>query len=1765
MVKKQRLTYFFIGVMLALFASICVCLGVIMSGHVDTTRLVVYSGSAEKVYDGTPLTSDAYGIKGGTLEKGHRLVVLTYGSQTNEGASFNSFDYYIVDEEGNSVTDQYRVIKRPGILIVREEGWIDWEKYKDLKDYLDRNGEADWESAGLDLGGLNLEDLVGKSWDELTDEEKEMLEKLLAGLIAGELGGDGSSGGDGGSGGSGVAGFDKNLQDEGNGFGDEPDRLIFEFYAEKDASYYLRYENFGDYNGRGWEYATEYTKSPVSPMYYTGFALYNSGKDFYQVRVKNAEDNGLYYLPYYGITGITDEVGDIRFNRQASEYPATITDYDYLSDDTPLSLPNELAKYEKTYRTFVRKEYLEIEDHLKNELRSLTWFNSVGKELVRDIQTFVQNSATYNLNFAKFPEGEDMVMYFLTEGREGICQHYAAAATMIYRAYGIPARFTCGYKVNAVANEWTEVTAKYGHAWVEIYVDGLGWVPIEVTGSSYDEARRNTLQISTATLEKVYDGTPFSVDEAIRWEVITGNLQTGHYIVPVVDYYPELIDRVGSYTNDGYSYAIIDDWGNDVSGEYEIVSADYGTLTITARELFIKTASASVEYTGNYIYLVEFEVLEGLALTDNLYISDCTMETEIGVYDNSFVFDVIDENGDSVYDQYVIDYSEGVLEITKIHVDVYTNDYSHVYNGSFAINEEYMLFGNLVYGHTHKAIVGSTVNLIKDIGEGAENEFEIVILDNANNDVTDLYYDVNYNYGWLEVVPIPIYIETESESKDYDGTPLRKEEYHLYGNLLTGHEINVISYASITEIGSVENVMEYTIIDAEGNDVSSYYQVSEYWGTLEVNQITIWITTASDSKIYDGKPLFNVEYTSVGNLLDGHEIRLVGDAVSITKAGIIVNENKYGIYDTATSEEVVGIYNIEYFYNSLEVFKKEISLTTGSGEHVYDGMPFSVESFTVVPDLGDGDYVEELSYSEIIEVGETENILDYVIRNKDNEDVTSCYDITEIWGQLKVFKARIGIITATDEKVYDGTALYNEGYTLTGELLEGHEIRRIGELCSITEPGTIDNVNEYSVFEIGTNDDVSISYDIDYEVGKLTVKAIEITIKNFGKTKTYDGTPLTCIDKEIISGALMVGHELSLASGVSITEVWESPRKNANEYIVIDSQTEQDVSKYYSIKYSNGNLVINPITIEITTPTAKKVYDGTPLYNYEDLTYKGKLLSSHKIEVLDYSQIVEVGEIPNELNCAIVDGEGNVVTEDYYVIKYVLGKLTILDSQGDTGDNEGGSGGTGGDTDDDGGSDGTGGSGGTGGTESDHSGNLATSSGNMMDSYYKLLFTVKSGKAGSLYLRDYSYGDYNGSGFDQANAFESSISPLHYLALALEQAGVESHSIQVTVKDKNAINLLPYYSADGTASNDIEVSYADTFYALLGYSYDYFTDEEISLPFELTAHELEYRQHVYNNYTDIDSSLKSYLLSVFNSKYDLTNKKQLIQDLATKVQNCASYSFGFDFNESLDIIRQFISSKMGICQHYAATATMLYRAYGIPARFTTGFVVHDLNANTITSVYGKNAHAWVEVYIDGMGWIPVEVTGTTSSDSESQPEKPILNISSMPAKKVYDGTPLVCPEYTCSDIDSLHEGHKIVVTDSASITKVGKLSNEIKVIIVDADGNNVSSEYTINMFYSLLEVETREIIVKTESRKVAFGSVQELRGAVEDISVVLSSDQTIGGLVEGHTITATCVGYVNRYGKCENALKDVKIIDKDGKDVTVYYAIQFDYGMLEIG
>ena len=109
--------------------------------------------------------------------------------------------------------------------------------------------------------------------------------------------------------------------------------------------------------------------------------------------------------------------------------------------------------------------------------------------LADEVRQRLAELAVYDLYLDEIPEGTDTIQYFLETGHEGYCMHFASAGALILQELGVPARYASGYIVKQQAFRMDEETGEFtapvydrnGHAWVEIYIEHVGWIPWEMT------------------------------------------------------------------------------------------------------------------------------------------------------------------------------------------------------------------------------------------------------------------------------------------------------------------------------------------------------------------------------------------------------------------------------------------------------------------------------------------------------------------------------------------------------------------------------------------------------------------------------------------------------------------------------------------------------------------------------------------------------------------------------------------------------------------------------------------------------------------------------------------------------------------------------------------------------------------------------------------------------------------------------------------------------------------------------------------------------------------------------------------------------------------------------------------------------------------------------------------------------------------------------------------------------------------------------------
>lgn len=251
--------------------------------------------------------------------------------------------------------------------------------------------------------------------------------------------------------------------------------------------YYLRGASLGVYQDDQWQAVREERYGAQS---FEGQPLLSASASSLTLRIRTERTEDLLYTTY-ALCGVPEsaELVDDAYVENVGGLRAYDIDY---TDSTGGTIP-------AGYDAYVKDVYTQLPDALREDLNAflteMGWDRSASPEKLAD---YVKNLARYDLNTPKLPGGEEFVSYFLRESRRGYCVHFATATAALLRTMGIPARYVTGYLVSGTAGEWVTVTEDDAHAWVEYYVSGVGWIPLEATPASREtETSADTSQTPT--------------------------------------------------------------------------------------------------------------------------------------------------------------------------------------------------------------------------------------------------------------------------------------------------------------------------------------------------------------------------------------------------------------------------------------------------------------------------------------------------------------------------------------------------------------------------------------------------------------------------------------------------------------------------------------------------------------------------------------------------------------------------------------------------------------------------------------------------------------------------------------------------------------------------------------------------------------------------------------------------------------------------------------------------------------------------------------------------------------------------------------------------------------------------------------------------------------------------------------------------------------------------------------------------------------------
>lgn len=254
--------------------------------------------------------------------------------------------------------------------------------------------------------------------------------------------------------------------------------------------------------------------------------------------------------------------------------------------------------------------------------------------------------------------------------------------------------------------------------------------------------------------------------------------------------------------------------------------------------------------------------------------------------------------------------------------------------------------------------------------------------------------------------------------------------------------------------------------------------------------------------------------------------------------------------------------------------KNKLVIASASASAYYTGQPLVDSRWDILQgNLQKGHKLEVTVSGTQTDVGRSTNTLVAKITDAGGKDVTSQYKIEYKPGTLNVKSRRLYVSADSAMKLYDGTPLTSDSYTLENpSLLAAGARLEVTTEGSVTDPGVVNNVIiDVKVFD-KNGVDITKNYSFRKRQGTLQVYSADaIIIKSASDHKTYDASPLTCDEAEVIFGRVREGHSLV----ISVTGKCTGVGSVKNDFVVtIWDEANNDVTSEYEIVKILGDLII---------------------------------------------------------------------------------------------------------------------------------------------------------------------------------------------------------------------------------------------------------------------------------------------------------------------------------------------------------------------------------------------------------------------------------------------------------------------------------------------------------------------------------------------------------------------------------------------------------------
>ena len=794
-----------------------------------------------------------------------------------------------------------------------------------------------------------------------------------------------------------------------------------------------------------------------------------------------------------------------------------------------------------------------------------------------------------------------------------------------------------------------------------------------VVTDGYVEVIPRSVTLTSESAAKVYDGTPL-----IRPDVTIGG--DGFVNGEVSD-----VKAIGSALNVSDK-----DVRNEITftqktgykAENYDIKYEPGTLRITPIvdevTITITEHSASLKYNGAEQSVTGYDTAIDNTLykeTDFTFSGDTTAKgTDFGSYPmNLKAEDFTNKNKN--FANVVFEIVDGQLEITKRDVELISGSDEKVYDGTPLTKNHILIAGDqFVPGEgADYDVTGSQTN-----AGSSDNEFTYRL----NSSTKAINYNIKTTPGTLKVTPVTdnviVTITEHSGSAKYDGTEKTVTGYDVAidNELYTENDFtfsgNDVIKATDADIYNME-LKPSDFNNISHNFASVTFKIVD--GTLNISRRDVTLTSATDSKTYDGKPLTNDNVAVGGDGFAEGEGAVYNVTGSQTEAGFSNNTFSYELKDNTKTDN----YNITSFEGILTVSSSEdevvVTITGNKDTQKYDGTEKTVEGYTVSitsplykeSDFTfDGTALVKGTNADTYMMGLSEE--NFTNTNKNFAKVT----FHVIDGSLVIEKRNLVLTSASAQKVYNGTELTAKDVTVSGDGFVKGEGASYDITGTQTTVGDSENTFTYKLNE-NTNAD---NYTIETKNGSLLVTPVTdqvvVTLKENSGTEVYDGTEKTVTGYTVAD----ISNKLYTDKDFTFTGNAEVKGTDAGTYdMELKAEDFQNINPNFTnvvFKVEDGALEITRRQVTFQADSGEKKYDGeelaVPTWKLEDGTLAD---GQQEIAHVEGSQTL-VGESENKItdlkifaNAASQKAEGSEteaqdVTKNYSII-LLAGLLKVTD------------------------------------------------------------------------------------------------------------------------------------------------------------------------------------------------------------------------------------------------------------------------------------------------------------------------------------------------------------------------------------------------------------------------------------------------------------------------------------------------------------------------